>query len=92
MKPSVAKYFTRNNGNNSSLQQQKYLCATLGVVMAPRSTYGDHIREHVKLLLLDENVYRLTLEPDLPIFINVMGLTLKSDIKYVCNTYKILKI
>ena len=45
------------------------------------------IREHVTLLMKDENVYRLTLEPDPPIFINVMVLTLKSDIKYVYNVY-----
>ena len=48
------------------------------------------MREHVKLSMLDENVYRLTLAPDPSICIHVMGLTLKSDIKYVYmyNTYK----
>ena len=62
------------------------MCHIVGTVMAPRSTYGDH-KGTRQTFDVRRKLYRLTLEPDAPIFINVMGLTLKSDIKYVYNTY-----
>ena len=56
------------------------ICHIVGAVMAPRSTQYDHkgTRQNFDL---SENVYRLTLPPT-PV--NVMGLTLKSDIISMC--------
>ena len=55
------------------------MCHIVGAVMAPRSTYGDH-KGTRQTFDVRRKLYRLTLESDAPIFINVMGLTLKSDI------------